>query len=97
VNRRESEGKFPQERPDVIIPLGDVPEESLRERIGSHCTRRKRKIHGDLMFRAWGRKRVPGGGGTGKKRKIKETGAFLFLCRLFPIPILRFTSEPKDP
>ena len=62
------------------------------ERIGSHCTRRKRKIHGDLMFRAWGRKRVPGGGGTGKEKEEERkrvpsyscAGSFLFLSYVLP-------------
>ena len=75
----------------------NVPEESQRERIGSHCTRRKRKknprrLHVPRLGKETSARRRKHGE---RKGRGKETGAFLFLRRLLPIPILRFTSEPK--
>ena len=58
---------------DFIIPLG-AQKTFRRNRRGKglaltvHAGNEK-KIHGDFMFRAWGRKRVPGGGGTGKEKE----------------------------
>jgi len=81
---------------DFIIPLG-AQKTFRRNRRGKglaltvHAGNEK-KIHGDFMFRAWGRKRVPGGGSTGKEKEEERkrvpsyfcAGSFLFLSYVLP-------------
>ena len=98
VNRRESEGKFPQERADVIIPLerrkrsGGIAEGKDWLSLYTQETKNPRRLDVPRLGKETSARRRRHGE---RKGRGKETGAFLFLRRLLPIPILRFTSEPK--